>query len=47
MRGRSRAPFAATLFFCGRLSPALGFLNAYPFCFLSVSDHFQYLASQA
>jgi len=45
MRGRSRAPLAAMLFFCGTLFPALGFLNAYPFRFSFVADHFQYLAS--
>ena len=34
-----------TLFFCGTLAPALGFINVYPFRFSFVADHFQYLAS--
>lgn len=45
IRGRSRAPLAAALFFCGTLFPALGFFNVYPFRFSFVADHFQYLAS--
>ena len=45
MRSRSRAPIAALLFFCIALSPALGFVNVYPFRFSFVADHFQYLAS--
>jgi tetratricopeptide (TPR) repeat protein len=42
-KGR-RGPLAASLYFCGTLLPALGFLNAYPFVFSYVADHFQYLA---
>src|SRR5262249_38683048 len=41
----SRAPLAAFLFFIGTLTPALGFVNVYPFRFTFVADHFQYLAS--
>jgi len=44
IRGRSRGPLAAALFFGGTLFPALGFFNAYPFVFSYVADHFQYLA---
>ena len=45
LRKRSRAPFAALLFFVGSLSPVLG---VFPFSYLLysfVADHFQYLAS--
>jgi tetratricopeptide (TPR) repeat protein len=45
LRGRSRAPLAALLLFCGTLFPALGFVDVYPFRFSFVADHFQYLAS--
>jgi tetratricopeptide (TPR) repeat protein len=45
VRHRSRAPLAAVLFFILTLSPALGFINVYPFRFSFVADHFQYLAS--
>jgi tetratricopeptide (TPR) repeat protein len=45
LRGKTRAPLAAALFFCGTLFPALGFFNVYPFRFSFVADHFQYLAS--
>jgi len=45
IRGRSRAPLAALLFFTGSLFPVLGFFNVYPFIFSFVADHFQYLAS--
>jgi protein O-mannosyl-transferase len=45
LRNRSRAPLAAVLYFCGTLFPALGFIDAYPFRFSFVADHFQYLAS--
>lgn len=45
MRGRSRAPLAAVLFFAGTLFPVLGFFNVYPFVHSFVADHFQYLAS--
>ena len=41
---RNRGPLAAWLFFVGTLFPALGFLNAYPFRYSFVADHFQYLA---
>jgi tetratricopeptide (TPR) repeat protein len=44
LRGRTRAPLAGTLFFCGTLFPALGFFNVYPFIYSYVADHFQYLA---
>jgi tetratricopeptide (TPR) repeat protein len=44
-RTRSRTPLAALLLFAGTLSPALGFVNVYPFRFSFVADHFQYLAS--
>jgi tetratricopeptide (TPR) repeat protein len=47
LRGRSRGPLAAWLFFVGSLFPALGFFNVYPFIFSYVADHFQYLASMA
>ena len=39
------AALAAMLFFVGTLFPALGFINAYPFVYSYVADHFQYLAS--
>ncbi|HYW46554.1 MAG TPA: tetratricopeptide repeat protein [Bryobacteraceae bacterium] len=39
-----RGPLAGFLFFAGTLFPVLGFLNAYPFLFSFVADHFQYLA---
>jgi tetratricopeptide (TPR) repeat protein len=45
LAARNRAPLAAALFFIGTLFPALGFLDAYPFKFSYVADHFQYLAS--
>jgi tetratricopeptide (TPR) repeat protein len=45
IRGRTRAPLAALLFFVGTLAPALGFVNVYPFRFSFVADHFQYLAA--
>ncbi len=44
-RRQSRAPLAALLFFMGTLFPALGFFNAYSFCYSFVNDHHQYLAS--
>ena len=47
IRGRSRAPLAAALIFCGTLMPALGFFDVYPFRYAFVADHFQYLASIA
>ncbi|MBI3568582.1 MAG: tetratricopeptide repeat protein [Gemmatimonadetes bacterium] len=45
VRGRSRAPLAALLLFCGSLFPVLGFLDIYPFRYSYVADHFQYLPS--
>jgi tetratricopeptide (TPR) repeat protein len=42
---RQRGPLAAFLYFVGTLSPALGFVNVYPFLFSFVADHFAYLAS--
>jgi len=45
IRGRSRAPLAALLFFIGTLFPTLGFFNVYAFIFSYVADHWQYLAS--
>ena len=44
IRKRSRAPFAAFLFFMAMLFPMLGFFNIYPFRFSFVADHFQYIA---
>jgi protein O-mannosyl-transferase len=40
-----RGPLVAVLFFCGTLSPALGFFNVYPMRYSFVADHFQYHAS--
>ena len=40
-----RGPLAAVLYFAITLSPALGFVDVYPFRFSFVADHFQYLAS--
>ncbi|HME87928.1 MAG TPA: tetratricopeptide repeat protein [Chthoniobacterales bacterium] len=40
-----RGPLVAVLFFAATLSPALGFIDIYPFRFSFVADHFQYLAS--
>jgi Flp pilus assembly protein TadD len=40
---RNRAPLAAALLYVGILSPALGFVNVYPFVYSFVADHFQYL----
>jgi len=45
VRGRSRAPLAALLFFLGSLFPTLGFFNVYAFIFSYVADHWQYLPS--
>ena len=39
-----RGPLAGFLYFAGTLFPTLGFLNAYPFVYSYVADHFQYLA---
>ncbi len=43
-RRAARAPLACCLFFLGTLSPALGFVDVYPFRYSYVADHFQYLA---
>ena len=45
IRGRTRGPLAALLFFGGTLFPVLGFFNVFPFRYSLVADHFQYLAS--
>jgi tetratricopeptide (TPR) repeat protein len=45
LRGRSRAPLAAMLFFAGTLVPTLGFVNLYLFRYSFVADHFLYLPS--
>ncbi len=45
IRGRSRAPLAGFMFFAVTLSPALGFVDVFPFKYSFVSDHFQYLGS--
>jgi len=44
LRRKFRGPLAATLLFLGLLSPALGFINVFPFIYSFVADHFQYLA---
>jgi tetratricopeptide (TPR) repeat protein len=46
-RQQGRGPLATFLLFCGTLFPALGFVNAYPFRYSFVADHFQYHASIA
>jgi Tfp pilus assembly protein PilF len=45
LRGRTRAPLAAILFFGGSLFPVIGFFNVYAFIFSFVADHWQYLPS--
>jgi protein O-mannosyl-transferase len=45
LRGWSRAPLAAALFFGGSLFPVLGFFNVYAFLYSFVADHWQYLPS--
>ncbi len=40
-----RGPATGALFFVGSLSPALGFIDVFPFRYSWVADHFQYLAS--
>ncbi len=45
LRARTRAPLAALLLYLAALSPALGFVNVFPFRYSFVADHFQYLAS--
>lgn len=40
-----RGPLAATLFYAGTLTPALGFFHVYPMRYSFVADHFQYLPS--
>jgi protein O-mannosyl-transferase len=42
-----RGPLTAVLVFGGVLTPAIGFLNVYPFRFSFVADHFQHHASLA
>jgi protein O-mannosyl-transferase len=44
LRGWSRGPLAALLWFAALLFPALGFFNAYSFRYSFVNDHHQYLA---
>jgi tetratricopeptide (TPR) repeat protein len=44
IRGKTRGPLAALLFFVGSLFPALGFFNVFPFIYSFVANHFQYLA---
>jgi len=47
-RGRARwgrGPLAGVAVFLVAVGPALGFVDAYPFQFSFVADHFQYLAS--
>src|SRR5208282_41920 len=44
VRGWSRGPLAAFLFFVGSLLPALGFVNLYGARYSWVWDHWQYLA---
>ncbi len=39
-----RGPAAALIFFVAALSPMLGFIPLYTFCFSYVADHYQYLA---
>jgi tetratricopeptide (TPR) repeat protein len=41
----SRGPLAGVAVFLVAVGPALGFVDAYPFQFSFVADHFQYLAS--
>ncbi len=43
VRGWSRTPLAALLFFLGSLFPTMGFFNVYAFQFSLVADHWQYL----
>jgi tetratricopeptide (TPR) repeat protein len=45
LRKQTRGLLAGWLLFVGTLFPVLGFLNAFPFIFSFVADHFQYLAS--
>lgn len=46
LRGRiGRSPLAVLLLFGGILSPALGFLDVFPFRYSFVADHFAYHAS--
>ncbi|MGH7944580.1 MAG: tetratricopeptide repeat protein, partial [Opitutaceae bacterium] len=44
---KQRGMLAGLLVFVGTLSPALGFVNVYPFIFSFVADHFQYPACAA
>jgi protein O-mannosyl-transferase len=43
LRGRTRGPLAAALFFVGSLFPTLGFLSVFGFLFSYVADHWVYL----
>ncbi|HMD35681.1 MAG TPA: tetratricopeptide repeat protein [Vicinamibacterales bacterium] len=45
LRTRTRAPLAVMLLFAVALSPALGFVDVFPFRYSFVADHFQYLAT--
>jgi len=47
IRSRMRGPLAAALLYVGTLSPALGFVDVFPFMYSYVADHFQYLAAAA
>ena len=40
-----KGPLVAVLFFMVTLSPALGFINVFPFRYSFVADHFQYFAA--
>jgi tetratricopeptide (TPR) repeat protein len=42
---KTRTVLVVLLIFIGTLTPALGFINVYPFRFSFVADHFQYHAS--
>jgi protein O-mannosyl-transferase len=44
IRGWSRAPLAAFLYFCGTLFPVLGFATLYTHRYSFVANHYQYLA---
>ncbi len=47
LRDRWRGPAAAATLYIVGLSPALGFVDVYPFRYSYVADHFQYTASVA
>jgi tetratricopeptide (TPR) repeat protein len=44
IRGWSRAPLGAFLYFCGTLFPVLGFASLYTHRYAFVANHYQYLA---